>query len=204
MMPFDAFRAQADMIPYQYAHPRFLYALVRWLRPLSVVEIGTHIGMSAVWLGRALQENGAGVLTCIDSFCWREEPNQEADWNANIDRCGVRDVVRLVKGRSQEATWPEMVNLAYIDANHTYAACWQDCMNAIRLGATCLALNDTVSCEGARRAGEQLRHSLGHKEHGDGGWDFLEVNFDAGLLVCLKREPKPAPIQGDVDPWDKA
>lgn len=35
------------------------------------------------------------------------------------------------------------------------------------------------------------------------GWDFLEVNFDAGLLVALKRQPKPPVQQGNYDQWDK-
>jgi hypothetical protein len=197
MLPFDVFKRQADAIPYQYRHPAFLYALVKWLQPRTVVEVGTHIGMSAVWMARGLQENGAGRLHCIDSFCWSDQPTQEQQWHTNIVACGVQNVVTLIKGRSQEVEWPVPVDMAYIDGNHTYAACSFDLLAAITRGARCVCLNDTVTCMGARLVGDDFR-----KSHAS-DWDFLEVNFDAGLLVAVKREPKPSVQQGDYDQWDK-
>jgi predicted O-methyltransferase YrrM len=194
MMSFMTFEQCAATIPYQYRHPRFLHALIRWLRPRHVVEVGTHIGMSAVWMARALQENGEGHLWCIDSFCWHDQPTQEAQWNRNINLCGVRDMVTLVKGRSQQVEWPPRVDFAYIDGAHTETVCYHDVEKARSLGATCLCLNDTVTCEGVSNATNRLRQIK--------DWDFLEVNFDAGLLIALKREPKKEPIQGNVDPWD--
>jgi predicted O-methyltransferase YrrM len=154
--------------------------------------------MSAVWMARALQENGDGRLYCIDNFCWTDQPTQEQQWNANIDRCGVRDKVTLIKGRSQEVEWPGRVDFAYLDGNHTRQVCHHDLDRVLALGASCVAMNDTVTCEGARAVGEHFRRE------GRGMWDFLEVNFDAGLLIALKREPKPPVIQGDYDQWDKA
>lgn len=208
MMPFPQFEAQALAIPYQYKHSRFLYSLIRWLGPTSVVEIGTHIAASAVWMARALQENGdGGHLHCIDSFCWREH-DQESQWNANVDACGVRAAVTLIKGRSQEVEWPAKVDFAYIDGNHTFEVCWHDVEKAIDLGATCFALNDTVTCEGARLVGELISGDSArvewsrHQKFRD--WSAIEVNFDAGLLVALKRQPKPPVQQGNYDQWDKA
>lgn len=195
-MSFPQFEAQAAAIPYQYKVPRFLYALIRWLSPIHVVEVGTHLGMSAVWMARALQENGdGGRLTCIDPFCWREEA-QEASWNANIDACGVRDTVTLIKGRSQEVEWPARVDFAYIDGNHTYEVCKHDIQRAVDLGATCVAIHDTVSWEGSRRCADELRSRT--------VWDILENNAECGLLIAKKREPKP-PCEGrDVgEKWDK-
>lgn len=211
MIPFDQFKAAADAIPYQYRHAPFLGALVKWLWPQIVVEVGTHLGMSAVWMARGLQENFTspdtltrGELYCIDPFCWRDQPNQEADWNRNIDACGVRDVTRLLKGRSEEVEWPGRVDMAYIDGNHTSKVCWHDCMKAVELGATCLCLNDTSTCEGVQQVADQHLHSLGQAERGGGGWGIIEVPFDAGLLVAVKRSsPRPKPTQGDYDQWDK-
>jgi hypothetical protein len=92
--------------------------------------------------------------------------------------------------------------MAYIDGNHTFAVCLHDAMKARGHGASCIVLNDTVTCEGARGVGESMRmFNLGDVT---GSWDFLEVAFDAGLLVALKREPRPAPTQGDFDQWDAA
>lgn len=196
MIPFDDFKKVADAIPYQYRHPHFLYALVKWLRPKSVVEIGTHLGMSAVWMARGIQENGEGVLTCIDNFCWARE-EQELAWRRNVVACGVHGTVRLVVGRSQEVAWPATVDMAYIDGNHTYEVCKHDYNKACDLGASCIIFNDTATCDGVQRLTNQLKSFTDHH------WHFLEVNFDAGLLVCIKREFRPAPQQGDYDPWDK-
>ena len=197
MMAFDQFERQAGMIPYQYRHPRFLYSLIRWLQPLSVVEVGTHLGMSAVWMARALQENGGGgILTCIDSFCWRDQPTQEQQWHANILACGVDRSVRLVKGRSQEVEWPARVDFAYIDGSHSRRASQQDLDKALGHGATCICMNDISTCMGVRKTANEFRWAK------EDSWGFIQVPFDAGLLVAIKNEPLPEPIQGDEDPWD--
>lgn len=211
MMPFAQFEQQALAIPYQYKHPRFLYGLIRWLRPTSVVEVGTHIGASAVWMARALQENGdGGVLTCIDSFCWRDQPTQQQQWKENVARCGFTfatkyglssssgDLITLLVGRSQEVEWPARVDFAYIDGSHSRRASQQDLDKALGHGATCICMNDIATCMGVRKVAYEFRWAKGDSE-----WGFIQVPFDAGLLVALKNQPLPEPIQGDDDPWDK-
>jgi adhesin HecA-like repeat protein len=44
-----------------------LYALVRALKPQRVLELGTWHGASATHLLQALEDNGSGVLECIDN-----------------------------------------------------------------------------------------------------------------------------------------
>ena len=197
MIPFDQFKAAADAINYQYRHPHMLYALVKWLQPRSVVEVGTHLGMSAVWMARGLQENGSGLLHCIDNFCWRDQPTQEQQWQHNILTCGVADQVRLLRGRSEEVEWPDRVDMAYIDGNHTQRVCQYDLDKALSRLASCIVFNDTATCVGVQRVADLFRID------GRGGWDFLEVPFDAGLLIALKRQSRPAATQGDFDQWDK-
>lgn len=47
---------------------QFLYALIRALKPLRVLEIGTMHGCSATHILQALTDNGGkGRLTCVDS-----------------------------------------------------------------------------------------------------------------------------------------
>lgn len=45
---------------------RALYCLIRALRPQSVLEVGTHIGASTLYIARALQSNGGGKVTTVD------------------------------------------------------------------------------------------------------------------------------------------
>ncbi len=197
MMSMDQFVAQAGLIPYQYRHPHFLYSLVKWLRPVAIVEVGTHLGMSAVWIARGLQENHqGGKLFCIDPFCWVQE-TQEQQWVDNINRCGVFSCVELIKGRSQEVAWPGKIDMAFIDGNHVYDVCRHDVEKAQELGATCIAMHDTVSWEGSRKYSEEFRYQ--NKD-----WDCLEGNFDDGLLVAVKRQPKGECRGQDIgEQWDK-
>jgi len=194
MIQLHPFEESAGSIPYQYRHSRFIGALVMWLQPETVVEVGTHIGATAVWIARALQLMGKGRLYCVDPFCWTEE-YQEEQWEANLTLCGVRDWATLIKGRSQEVEWPERVDFAYIDGNHTYDVCKHDVEKAVKLGATLIAIHDTVSWEGSRKFSEEMRAWE--------GWDFLEENSECGLLVARKREPKPACDGLDIgEKWD--
>lgn len=47
---------------------RALYALITALQPLSVLEIGTHIGASTQYIARALARGGNGILTTVDIY----------------------------------------------------------------------------------------------------------------------------------------
>lgn len=189
------FEVAARAIPYQYVHPRILHGLIRWLEPEVVVEVGTHIGMSAAWMARALQENNHGRLYCIDPFCWPEP--QEEQWEANLRACGVRDWVTLIRGRSEEVLWPTPVDMAFIDGNHTYQVCKHDAQVAANLFAKVIVLHDTVAWEGSRLFAEEMRATWAD-------WDFLEDNRDCGLLIAKRREPKPASWGQDIgEQWDK-
>jgi predicted O-methyltransferase YrrM len=190
-----SFEETVSKIPYQYKHSRLLHDLVIWLEPDICVEVGTHIGFSACWMARAIQLNNKGRLFCIDNFCWTEEA-QEEQWEANLRECGVRDWVTLLKGRSEEVDWPERVDFAYIDGNHTYPVCKHDAEKARELGAKVIVLHDTVSWEGSRKYADEMR-----REWHD--WDFLEENSDCGLLIAKKREPKGVCEGEDVgEKWD--
>jgi hypothetical protein len=43
-----------------------LYSLVRGLRPVRCLEIGSHFGGSTTIIGAALDDVGAGMLVCVD------------------------------------------------------------------------------------------------------------------------------------------
>lgn len=44
----------------------FLYAMVRVLKPVHVLETGTHVGIGAAYMGQALKDNGAGELRTVE------------------------------------------------------------------------------------------------------------------------------------------
>lgn len=169
---------------WKYDHPKVLYGLIRWLRPKTVVEVGTYRGYGASWMARALQENGEGRLYCIDAFCC--PPHQYGDmqthWETNLKKLGVFEQVTLIRGRSHQVEWPKSIDMAFIDADHSYAACCHDVNQAIMLGAKILAVDNTYSAEGCQRWAEEFRqHS---KELGI--WEFLEVPHQEGFLIAVR------------------
>jgi predicted O-methyltransferase YrrM len=57
-----------DTSPAEMTRPErmLLYALVCGLKPLRVLEIGTHTGGSSMIIVAALDESGSGELACVD------------------------------------------------------------------------------------------------------------------------------------------
>jgi len=44
----------------------FLYAMIRVLKPINVLETGTHWGIGASYMGQALKDNGEGHLDTVE------------------------------------------------------------------------------------------------------------------------------------------
>jgi hypothetical protein len=52
-----------------------LYDAIRELKPFTVLEIGTHRGLTSLYLAHALWENGQGHLWTCDPFEWGAQGN---------------------------------------------------------------------------------------------------------------------------------
>lgn len=169
---------------WHYDHPRILYALIRAMKPQVVMEVGTYRGYAACYMARAIQENNAGRLYCIDNFSETTQRNfadPVAHWNGNLEACGVRDWVTLIRGDSDKVQWPHKIDFAYIDGWHSYQMCQHDFFQASVAGATCICLDDTTQSVGPRMVSESFLE----------GWDVLDFHHDCGLTICNRRQPKP-------------
>jgi hypothetical protein len=51
----------------------FLYSLLRMQKPERVVELGTGLGVSALWMALAIKQNGKGHIWTVDDFEWVEK-----------------------------------------------------------------------------------------------------------------------------------
>lgn len=191
MLTSDFF-ANVDKVfhDWNYRHPRILYGLVRWLEPEVVVEIGTYRGYAASWIARAIQENNHGRLFCIDGFVCPPHPygDFETHWNDNLTKLGVRDWVTLIKGKSHQVKWPDKIDMAFIDADHSYVGCCHDVNQALLKGARVLAVDNTHLTEGSRRWADEFR-ALAPSI----GWDLIEVPFQEGFLVAMEKPKKGSP-----------
>lgn len=95
----------------------------------TIVEVGTHLGRSAVILGLAARP-GVRVVA-IDPFLpdWRYgREDTEAMLRENLARAGVADrvEVRAVTSEAARAAWSGSVDLVYVDGGHSYWACRDD------------------------------------------------------------------------------
>jgi predicted O-methyltransferase YrrM len=97
-------------------------ALIRTVRPTRMLQLGTHIGFSAVYLGDVLAPDGGHLITV--------EPDVVALGIARkfVEAAGLADNVQLVEGFSTDDTVHTRLrregpfDLVYLDSSHAYAA----------------------------------------------------------------------------------
>lgn len=119
-----------------------LHGVVLNARPKVVVETGTFLGASAIWMAAALAETG-GVLHCFDDFIpvkpgpWRPHEMKSGVLEfvtEHIAEAGLADHVVLHPGNSafELRAWAdtlsaeERVQIAYLDADHRPVGVCQD------------------------------------------------------------------------------
>lgn len=72
---------------------RFLYALARAVQAKRIVEFGTSMGVSSIYLAAALRDNGGGHLIGSEL-----EPAKAARARAHLDAAGLLDLVDIREG----------------------------------------------------------------------------------------------------------
>lgn len=166
-------------------HVEIIKGLIHWIRPQTVVEVGAYMGFTTCHIAKALQEIGVGELVVIDDFSLHD--NHAGNIHNALHHTGVADVpVYIVKGNSHDPSiWPATVNLAVIDGDHSLEGAMMDFRFAMERGAIAIVLHDAVSWWGPRELTDLIRNG----ELGD--WDIIEVPFDSGLAVCIRRTEKP-------------
>lgn len=89
-----------------------LHILIAAQRPRIALELGTAIGYSAVWMGRALRAHGGRLITI------ELDPSRTERARANLRRAGLADVVEVTIGTALDVL-PAMsgpMDFIFIDA----------------------------------------------------------------------------------------
>jgi predicted O-methyltransferase YrrM len=79
------------------AYGRFLYAVARACKATRIVEFGTSMGISTIYLAAALRDNGGGHLVTAEL-----EPGKVARARINLDAAGLADLVEIREGDALE------------------------------------------------------------------------------------------------------
>ena len=92
------YRNRADnFLAVSPAYGRFLYAIARACKAARIVEFGTSMGVSTIYLAAALRDNGGGHLIGTEL-----EPAKVARARANLDAAGLADLVDIREGDALE------------------------------------------------------------------------------------------------------
>lgn len=119
---------------------RAVYYLIRALAPRSVLEIGTHIGASTLYIGRALRANGdGGEATTVDIL---DVNRDEGPWKRAglampprklAAAAGCESAIRFAVAPSLQwmRTTAERFDFIFLDGDHSAQAVYQEVAAAL-------------------------------------------------------------------------
>ncbi len=157
---------------------RLLFGLVRRLRPERCLEMGTGVGVSALYLAAALDLNGAGTLVTMEGSEVRA-----AVARRNLERLGLDDLVAVRVGtfaRTLPAVLDDTrVDVAFVDGHHKEdptVEYFERIVGAVPGGLT-LVFDDIAWSWGMRRAWRRIVAD-----------DRVAASADAGSVgICVVR-----------------
>ena len=125
-------------IPISPEAGHLLYALVRAIRPQTVVEFGTSFGISSIYLAAAVADNGTGQVITTELSA-----KKAAAARANLEEAGVAGPVTILEGDALQtlAGLAGPVGLVLLDG-------WKDlCLPVLRLLEPALAAGALVAAD---------------------------------------------------------
>ena len=174
--------AENEAKPYWIVGPqtgRFLHHFLRVLEPELVLEVGTSVGYSALWMAAALEINGRGKVWTIESHDSRFQKAAE-----NIAEAGLTHRIRQFQGHAPEIFEDEMketpahIDVAFFDATKETH---QEYFDAVfpRMSSGGMIIVDNVQS-----------HRFGQMEifikamHAHEGLQVVELPVGTGLMVA--------------------
>lgn len=122
-----------------------LYMLTRSTRAQSILEFGTSLGVSTIYLAAALRDNGGGRIITTEF-----EPSKAARARENLIEAGLIDLVEIREGDALQTlayNLPETLDLVLLDgAKGLYADILQRIEGCLRPGSLILA-DDARYCQ---------------------------------------------------------
>lgn len=168
----------------------FLFKLVRGLRPLHCLEMGTALGLSGAYQAAALQLNGQGSLISLEGSEALAEIARR-----NWEQLGLTQA-RVVVGRFADtldaALGPQPSDYVFVDGHHDERATLDYFEQLLpRLASpACLVFDDIKWSSGMRRAWQAITQDARAKICVDFGPVGVVIVGD----LLQKRRPERAPL----------
>lgn len=165
---------------------RFMFRLVRALKPQSVLELGTNLGVSALHIASALEINGDGKLVSIEG-----DPTLSDIARENLARLGHEGRSSVLTGRFDDVL-PDCLpqnrpfDLVFIDGHHEEAATLRY-FETIKLHLTpgaCVAFDDIEPFRPVRKAWKRINTAEPHS----GTLDLYGIGLWFAPLSSTKQE----------------
>jgi caffeoyl-CoA O-methyltransferase len=159
---------------------QFLNFLVKVARAQNVLEIGTSIGFSAIWMGAGLEETG-GKLTTIEIL---EERVQKA--KENVGKAGLTHRVNFKQGDAHQivTTLEGSFDMIFLDADKEGQAEYFK-----KLHPNKLAPGGLLLCHNAIRSRDQMKEYLDLvSKHPDFDTVIISATMDDGFALSYRHK----------------
>lgn len=165
-------------IPVSKEEGEFLYITARALRARKIVEFGTSFGMSAIYLGAAVRDNGGGTVITSEI-----EPNKCRVAHANLREAKLTDFVQIREGDAlmtlSDIQGP--IDMVFLDGwKDLYLPVFELLKSKLKSGAVVMA--DNVNLRDAKSFVNAVRAA-------DNG--FVSTSLFGGTLeysLCIKGQ----------------
>ena len=126
---------------YGREHPelgKFFYAMTKYYKPKTVLEIGSAAGASTIGFAKAMTESNKGIITCIDADTYKKGTYPKY-CKANVLKTGFPEKdLTLINAESQVALHNLMgedktYDFIHIDGDHTYEGAYYDMCRTLSL-----------------------------------------------------------------------
>jgi predicted O-methyltransferase YrrM len=169
-----------------------LYCLTRSLRPRSVVELGTNLGISSSYIAAALQENGdSGHIVTLDASPYRQRIAVETHRNLGLSN------VSYVNGLFTDTLENTLntlgtVDLAFIDGHHEYLPTLDYCDKIYKHShaGTIFVFDDIRWSDGMRQAWRELQKD-----------PRFNLVVDLNKIGVCSRQGTPRHVSGVIRPF---
>ena len=161
-----------------------LAELVRKAKPKVVVECGTAVGYSGLWIARELQKAGAGKLITIEISPQRAKQAEE-----NFRKAGVEDFVTVKVGDAKQVTkqLEGPIDFLFLDCGYSnYLPCLDALREKLSPGAVVVADNAGIGARGMKDYLDLVRSKYNSRTE----WFDLDVPWTKRDAMEITTIPK--------------